>query len=107
MSRTVTSTCRNCGRVFEHRSCEQRTFCSLNCLHKWNTGRPRGGKRRPRNPRLLKTCAICGKAFAALPGKTTCSRRCAAILRKRERLPRLDPEAEALHAYVAKHYPSY
>lgn len=100
-------TCLTCGTTFVRPKSLAPKYCSAACFQAWRKAHPRPKGQRantPRNPRLLKTCAICGKAFAALPGKTTCSKQCAAILRKRERMPRLDPEAEALHAYVATHY---
>lgn len=104
-------TCVICGRVFEaHHS--GAILCSDKCrkIREKQQERQRDMKMLAavRNPATLRTCAVCGKPFAALPAQTVCGYQCKrALSMRRAKEARNRPlcaEAEALLAYVRKHY---
>lgn len=96
--------CRQCGRRFETGH-GKATLCSSACRRARMAEIRRDKKR---NPATLKTCSVCGKPFAALPGQTVCTFACSLELKRREqRASKSRPlcaEAEKLLAYLHKNY---
>jgi very-short-patch-repair endonuclease len=61
----MTYTCANCGKQFEDKPSQKRTYCSRACFHVGSKGRPRA----PREEAVLVECDSCGDDFEVSASK--------------------------------------